>query len=124
MSGAAIEFVLKVKDAGVQGGKRTERKVTIVARSKQEATEAYYAMPGHWDSEFLYIADATIVDHTYTYRSNSCVGATHAVCGIDTLGGAGVLEWCSDAEDAEDRIAEMRRYKQFKNLNIDNSPFN
>lgn len=124
MSGAAIEFVLKVKDAGVKGGNRTERKVTIVARSKQEATEAYYAMPGHWDSEFLYIADANVIDRTYTYRGLSCVGATHAVAGHDTLGGSGILEWCTDAEDAEDRIADMRRYKQFKNLNIDNSPFN
>jgi len=41
------------------------------------------------------------------------------VCGFDSLlNGGGVLEWCFDREDAEERIKIMQAYPQFQNLSI------
>lgn len=57
---------------------------------------------------------------TYEYRSLPCTAGDWSVCGFDSLlNGGGVLEWCFDQKDAEERIKIMRAYPQFQDLSID-----
>lgn len=42
------------------------------------------------------------------------------MCGYDSLrNGGGVLEWCFDESDANERLGIMRAYPQFQDLSID-----
>lgn len=56
----------------------------------------------------------------YKYRSLPCTAGEWSVCGFDSLrNGGGVLEWCFDQKDAEERIQMMKAYPQFQDLSID-----
>lgn len=61
----------------------------------------------------------------YKYRNLPCsengVDYTWYVAGADSskgMVGAGVLEWCYDQQDAEDRIGKMREHTQFDFLAV------
>ena len=58
----------------------------------------------------------------YKYRNLPCNISNWqpwSVAGHDTiLGGGGVLEWCYDEADAQDRFQKMSLFAQFKNLKI------
>lgn len=42
-----------------------------------------------------------------------------SIAGQDTLnGGSGVLEWCTDKEDADAMLAKMQKYPQFVDIKI------
>lgn len=59
--------------------------------------------------------------HTYIYRNLPCTASPEDWCiwGKDTLnGGVGVLEWCSDSEDALRMFATMKQYPQFTYLSV------
>jgi ATP sulfurylase len=45
--------------------------------------------------------------------------ATHAICGVDRAGGAGVLEWCYSEEDAQEMLKEMSQFARFHGLRIE-----
>jgi hypothetical protein len=57
----------------------------------------------------------------YKYRGYPCNIRPHHemyyVAGQDGNGG-GILEWCTDLDDAKDRLRIMRNFPQFKNLRI------
>lgn len=57
----------------------------------------------------------------YKYRGLPCNVRPHHevyyIGGRDGNGG-GVLEWCTDLQDAEERLRIMRNFPQFKNLRI------
>ena len=56
---------------------------------------------------------------SYKYRSLPCTAGEWSVCGFDSLrNGGGVLEWCFDQKDAEERIQMMKAYPQFQDLSI------
>lgn len=58
----------------------------------------------------------------YRYRGLPCrnagQGATHSICGVDRLGGEGVLEWCYGEEDAARMYKQMRKHWRFHSLSI------
>lgn len=57
---------------------------------------------------------------TYEYRGLSCIRRPWAVSGTDLQGGGGVLEWCYDEADANERLALLQAHPQrFTNLRID-----
>lgn len=61
----------------------------------------------------------------YVYRGLLCknnlgLDRTFSICGTDTQGGSGVLEWCNDLSDAKDMYRRMVNYPQFVDLKIYN----
>jgi hypothetical protein len=64
--------------------------------------------------EFAVSRNATaLFDHPdYAYRNLACncSPAAWAVCGEDKQGGSGVLEWCTDEADAQERLALMQAH--------------
>ena len=70
------------------------------------------------------VPDESPAPKQYKYRSLPCTAgewsAEWSVCGFDSLrNGGGVLEWCFDQKDAEERIQMMKAYPQFQDLSID-----
>lgn len=55
----------------------------------------------------------------YKYRNLPCTAGEWYVSGEDdyTFSG-GVLEWCYDQKDAEERMIIMGQYSQFTNLKV------
>ena len=57
----------------------------------------------------------------YKYRGLPCNVRPDAdmwyVAGMDGNGG-GILEWCTDEEDAKERLRIMKAFPQFKNLRV------
>lgn len=57
---------------------------------------------------------------SYEYRNLPCTAGVWAVVGHDRIRDAvGVLEWCYDQSEAEERLAIMARYPQFSNLRVE-----
>ena len=70
---------------------------------------------------FKYANDGNL----YVYRSLPCrnnlgLDRTFSICGTDTQGGSGVLEWCNDLGDAKYMYRRMVNYPQFVDLKIYN----
>jgi len=56
-------------------------------------------------------------DLPYVYRGLPYTAGDWYVEGDDGDGG-GVLEWCTDKDDAEQLLKKMQKYKQFSNLEV------
>lgn len=54
----------------------------------------------------------------YTYRSLSSMNRAWFVSGVDSQGGAGILEWCDSENDAKERLSIMKNYPQLSSLEI------
>lgn len=86
-----------------------------VLRTKEAITVDYHSPCGKG-----YRADSVHEVEKYKYRSLPCSAGDWSVCGFDSLlNGGGVLEWCFDQEDANERLRIMKAYPQFQNLSID-----
>lgn len=55
----------------------------------------------------------------YQYRNLPCTNKEWCVSGKDNRGGTGVLEWCYDEWDANNRMGMMQQDKgRFSNLKV------
>lgn len=54
----------------------------------------------------------------YQYRNLPCTVGKWYVAGIDNQNGKGILEWCYNQSDAENRMIIMQKYPQFSDLMI------
>lgn len=65
----------------------------------------------------------TAKNRKYKYRNLPCNiqpdEKLWCIVGQDNFGGGGVLEWCYDREDAEERLQEMKASGEFKNLSAE-----
>lgn len=60
----------------------------------------------------------------YTYRNLPCTDRAWCVFGTDESLAIreGVLEWCDDQADAQDRASKMGKHKQFTHLEVRHWP--
>tara|TARA_R100000951_G_scaffold116144_2_gene126710 strand:- start:304 stop:966 length:663 start_codon:yes stop_codon:yes gene_type:complete len=68
------------------------------------------------------IINSSKPEKLYKYRGYSWVGATYYICGnsyAEQTSSSGILEWCTDEDDAIDLLEEMSKYPQFSNLKIE-----
>lgn len=57
---------------------------------------------------------------TYKYRNLPCTDLVWCIFGHDNLRKmSGVLEWCYDRSDAENRLAQMKQFSQFEDLTVE-----
>jgi hypothetical protein len=55
-------------------------------------------------------------DYVYRGLPCSCSSTLWEIGGLDKAGGGGVLEWCVDSDDAQQRLAMMSQYPRFEHL--------
>jgi hypothetical protein len=59
----------------------------------------------------------------YQYRNLPCTDKAYCVAGHDAARNcSGILEWCYDLADAQDRLNRMKQHNRFEGLFIDYSP--
>lgn len=85
-----------------------------------EIEEIWLRKTSHIDPSDIEAVYEPQIKNLYKYRNLPMTASKEQWCveGVDTYGGAGVLEWCYDQLDAMERIEIMSKYSQFESLRI------